>query len=69
MVLVGALVGLALGVASVRYIEPLFYQVKATDLPMLALPSLTMFAAALLASLPAVARAVRVDPATILRAE
>jgi ABC-type antimicrobial peptide transport system permease subunit len=69
MVLVGALIGLALGVASVRYIETLFYQVKATDLAMLALPSLTMFAAALLASLPAVIRAVRVDPVTILRTE
>jgi len=69
MVFVGAIAGLALGMTSVRYIETLFYQVKATDLPMLALPSLTMFAAALLASLPAIIRAVRIDPATILRAE
>src|SRR5437868_7942339 len=69
MVLVGAIAGLALGMASVRYIESLFYQVKATDLAMLALPSLTIVAAALLASLPAVIRAVRIDPATILRSE
>jgi predicted permease len=69
MVLVGALAGLALGMASVRYIESLFYQVKATDLGMLALPSLAIVAAALLASLPAVIRAVRIDPATTLRAE
>ena len=38
MVLLGALAGLALGMASVRYIESLLYQVKATDLAMLALP-------------------------------
>jgi predicted permease len=69
MVLVGAAAGLALGMASVRYIETLLYQVKATDLGVLALPSLTILAAALLAALPAVVRAVRVDPATILRAE
>jgi ABC-type lipoprotein release transport system permease subunit len=43
--------------------------VKATDLTMLALPSVTIFAAALLASLPAVIRAVRIDPARILRSE
>jgi ABC-type lipoprotein release transport system permease subunit len=69
MVLVGALAGLALGMASVRYIESLFYQVKATDVAMLALPSLTIVVAALVASVPAVIRAVRIDPATILRSE
>jgi len=69
MVLVGAVAGLALGMASVRYIESLLYGVKATDLAMLALPSLSILAAALLASLPAALRAVRIDPATILRAE
>jgi len=69
MVLFGAVVGLAFGMASVRYIEPLLYQVKATDLVMLVIPSFTILAAALLASLPAVIRAVRIDPATTLRAE
>jgi putative ABC transport system permease protein len=69
MVLVGALIGVALGAALVRYIQPLFYQVKATDLAMLALPSLTIFAVTLLASVPGVVRAVRVDPVTILRVE
>jgi predicted permease len=69
MVAAGALAGLALGMASVRYIEALFYQVKATDLGMLALPSLAIFAAALLAALPAVIRAVRIDPVAMLRAE
>lgn len=54
MVGLGALAGLALGMSSIRYVETLFYQVKATDLPMLGLPSLSIVTAALLASLPAV---------------
>ena len=69
MVLAGGFAGLALGMVSVRYIEQLFYQVKATDLPMLAFPSLAIFAAALLAALPAVVNAVRTDPVQMLRAE
>jgi ABC-type antimicrobial peptide transport system permease subunit len=67
MVLAGALAGFALGMASVRYIEALLYQVKATDLAMLALPSLIIVAVALLAALPAVIRAVRIDPVAMLR--
>jgi predicted permease len=69
MVLVGAFAGVALGMASVRYIEALLYQVKAGDPAMLALPSLTILAAALLAAVPAVLRAVRIDPAAMLRVE
>jgi predicted permease len=69
MVLLGALAGITLGMVSVRYIESLFYQVKATDLAMLALPSLAILAAALLAAVPPVIRAVRIDPATTLRSE
>ena len=38
MVLAGALAGLVLGMASVRYIEALLFQVKPTDAAMLALP-------------------------------
>jgi predicted permease len=69
MVLVGAFAGLALGMASVRYIESLFYQVKPTDVGVLALPSLAILVAALLAALPAVVRAVRIDPVAMLRAD
>ena len=69
MVLAGAFAGLALGMASARYIASLFYQVKPTDLDVLALPSLAILAAALLAALPAVIHAVRIDPVTALRAE
>jgi predicted permease len=69
MVLAGSLAGLGLGLASARYIEALFYQVKPTDLAILALPGLTIVATALLAALPAVLRAVRIDPVAILRSE
>jgi putative ABC transport system permease protein len=43
--------------------------VKATDVVVLALPSLAILAAALVAALPAVIRAVRTDPVTMLRAD
>jgi ABC-type antimicrobial peptide transport system permease subunit len=69
MVLAGALAGVALGMATVRSIEALLYQVKSTDPAMLALPALTIGAAALVAALPAVLRAVRIDPITMLRAD
>jgi putative ABC transport system permease protein len=69
MVVVGALAGLALGMASVRYIETLFYQVKATDVGMLAIPALAVFFAAMAAALPAVMRAIRIDPVDTLRSE
>jgi putative ABC transport system permease protein len=69
MVLIGTGAGLGLGMASAQFIESLFYEVKATDLPMLVYPSLALLAAALLAALPAVIRAVRIDPVAMLRAE
>ncbi|HEY6340767.1 MAG TPA: ABC transporter permease [Bryobacteraceae bacterium] len=69
MVIAGAFAGLALGFASVRYVESLLYQVKPGDPRMLAFPALTILAAALLAALPPVIRAVRIDPALMLRAE
>jgi predicted permease len=69
MVLVGAVAGVGLGMLSVRYVESLFYHVRATDLQMLALPSLAILAGALLAALRPVIQAVRIDPASMLRAE
>jgi putative ABC transport system permease protein len=69
MVLAGGLAGFAAGMLSVRYIAALLYQVKPTDPAMLALPSLIIVAAALVAALPAVLRAVRIDPAAMLRAD
>jgi len=69
MVVIGAVAGLALGFWSIRYVETLLYQVKATDVSMLALPSLILFGAAFLAAVPAAIRAVRIDPVAMLRAE
>jgi predicted permease len=69
MVLAGAAAGIALGMASARYIVTLLYGVKPTDLAMLALPSVTLLVAAIVAALPAVIHAVRVDPATTLRGD
>jgi predicted permease len=69
MVVVGAVAGLAFGIASGRYLETLFYQVRATEPAMLEIPSLTIVAAALLAALPVVIRAARIDPIRTLRAE
>jgi hypothetical protein len=55
--------------ASVRYVASLVYQVKATDIGVLALPSITIVAAAMVAALPAVIHAVRIDPVKMLRGE
>ncbi len=69
MVAVGAVAGVGLGMLSVRYVESLFYQVKATDLQMLAIPAAAILAGAFLAALRPVMQAVRIDPASMLRAE
>jgi hypothetical protein len=69
MVFVGAVAGVALGMGSVRFIESLLFDVKATDLTILAIPSLTIFVSALLAAVPAVVRAIRIDPVAMLRSE
>jgi hypothetical protein len=47
----------------------LLFEVTATDVGVLALPTATIFAVALLAAVPAIVRAVRIDPATALRLE
>jgi predicted permease len=69
MVLAGAVAGVALGMVSGRYVATLLYGVKAYDPAMLALPTFVLLAVALLAALPAVIRAARIDPAIMLRAE
>jgi predicted permease len=69
MVLVGAAAGIGLGMLLVRYVESLFYQVKATDLQMLAFPALAILAGAFLAALRPVMQAVRIEPVSMLRAE
>jgi hypothetical protein len=65
----GAVMGLGLGMTSTRYIASLLYQVKTTEVGVLAFPSLIILATALLAAVPAVIRALRIDPVAMLRAE
>ncbi|HET9086459.1 MAG TPA: ADOP family duplicated permease [Acidobacteriaceae bacterium] len=69
MIVVGGCTGVALGFGATRFVESLFYQVKASDTEMVALPACAILLTALLATLPAVFRAVRTDPTEILRAE
>jgi putative ABC transport system permease protein len=68
-VAVGSVAGLVLGLASARFMDSLFYQVKATDPPMLILPAFVLTAVAAVAAIPAVIRASQVDPASMLRVE
>jgi predicted permease len=69
MIALGGCAGLALGFGAARYVESLFYQVKATDADMIALPTCAMLFSVLVATLPAMLRALRTDPAEILRSE
>jgi len=68
-VALGSIAGLGAGLASTRYLESLLYQVKATDSTMMATPCLAIWLAALMALAPAVVRALRVNPVTLLRSE
>jgi len=68
-VLLGAAAGIGLGFLLTRNIESLFFGVRAGDPGMLALPSLAIMVAALLAAMPAVVRAVRTDLVKALRSE
>jgi len=69
MISLGGCTGVALGFGAARYVASLFYQVKATDADMIALPACAILLTALVATLPAVLRALRTDPTEILRAE
>ncbi|MBL8226941.1 MAG: ABC transporter permease [Bryobacterales bacterium] len=69
MLLIGAGGGLAAGVASERYLETLLFQVRVLEPALLAVPVATILIASMLAAIPPVIRAVRLDPAQTLRAE
>ena len=69
MVVIGASVGIGFGLASERYITALLYQVRVGEPSTLVLPLATMLGALALAALPPVVRAIRIDPAELLRAE
>jgi predicted permease len=69
MLVLGAMIGLALGIASERYIATLLYEVKTTDVRILAAPVITIITAAVIAALPPVVRALRIDPVAMIRTE
>jgi predicted permease len=69
MVVVGGATGWVLGMGSARYVESLLYQVKAAEPDMAALPPLAILSVAVVAILPAISRALRIEPAEILRSE
>lgn len=69
IIALGACGGVALGFGAARYVESLFYQVKATDADMIASPVCALLLTAVLATMPAVLRALRTDPTEILRTE
>jgi predicted permease len=69
MIALGGCAGVALGFGAARYVESLFYQVRATDADIIALPTCAILLTALVATLPAVLRALRTDPTEILRTE
>jgi predicted permease len=69
MVIAGSLAGIAAGMACMRYVETLLYQVKGDEWGMFVAPATAIVVAMLVASLPAVIRAVRVDPLAMVRSE
>ncbi|MBN9663730.1 MAG: ABC transporter permease [Acidobacteria bacterium] len=69
MLIFGAFIGLALGIASERYVETLLFQVKALQFSVLLWPLVTILGASALAALPPVLRALHIDPASMLRSE
>jgi predicted permease len=67
MVLAGGAVGLALSLLSGGFLQGLLFQVSTTDVGLLALPCFTILGASLLAALNPILRAVKIDPAKMLR--
>jgi predicted lysophospholipase L1 biosynthesis ABC-type transport system permease subunit len=69
MMLTGVAGGLLAGVFAVRYISTLLYQVKGTESALIVTPALVILTAAMPAVVPAVIRALRINPAEMLRPE
>lgn len=69
MAAIGIAAGLAVGFATVRFIASLLYEVKSTDPGVTIIPILVVGGTAFVAALPALIRAARIDPASILRVE
>ena len=69
MIAIGAVVGIASGIFAAHYLADLFFRVRPTDALILFFPTAAIFLAAIIATTPAVLRAIRTDPASTLRAE
>jgi ABC-type antimicrobial peptide transport system permease subunit len=69
MVLLGSLLGAGIGPFLEHYAQSLLYEVKPSDLSVLAVPVAMIVAVTLLAATPPVIRALRIDPVAMLRAE
>ncbi|MBA0086963.1 MAG: FtsX-like permease family protein [Acidobacteria bacterium Pan2503] len=69
MTAIGIGAGLAVGFATVRFIASLLYEVRSTDPSITSTPILVIAGTAMVAALPAVIRAVRIDPASMLRVD
>jgi predicted permease len=68
-VMAGAVMGAGIGMASARLAQEMFYRVRPGDLQFLVMPLLVVLFMALAAAAPALLRAVRIDPAKVLRAD
>ncbi len=69
MLILGSAIGLTLGLLSERFLESLLFGVKVTDWRILATPAVTVLAAAIVAAVLPIVRAIRVDPVKMVRAE
>jgi predicted permease len=65
----GTVAGIGLGVLAAQYVTTLLYGVKSSDTMMLGIPVVTIATAVVLAALPAIRRALQVDPVEMLRAQ
>ena len=69
VVMLGVATGAGVGLMLEPRIKTLLYQVKPTDLSVLAAPLLAIAIITLLSAIPAVIRGIRIDPVEMLRAE
>ncbi|MBW8749387.1 MAG: FtsX-like permease family protein [Acidobacteria bacterium] len=69
VVAAGSAIGLIAGKAAARYVTSLLYGVKAGNPFMLVVPLAAIALAVIFAAVPAVRRALKVDPVEMLRAE
>jgi len=69
MVGFGVIAGIALGFVAARFVVLLLYDVTVTEPTMIVIPLLVIVVTTAVAALPAVVRAARIDPASMLRIE